>query len=274
MNFKQFQVLKKYFDKVILVDYISHRCVQLKTVRQRKLYSKWIEESFTKWNCLDENLFGQFDKLLFIDADMLVKYNCDDQLFSLEPPAMTFSLPWAKPYQHNSGMSNPYGELIHGSRISRKTVLEFGFNSFVGLGSMALVKPDQNVFNQLKLCLCDDGFLFYGKSTCYSGFDEQLICQTYCLLGYQFTHIHQSYNWCAGKWNWLPNYKGPKDLTKLNKSDANSPKIFHYYGDEKPWFYSRNDQPRDTEYWWQLADEIIYELKDNIARKFFELDFI
>jgi hypothetical protein len=82
-------------------------------------------------------MFGKYDKVIFIDADMMVINNCDKELFSLEPPAMTFSLPWAKPYCSN-GIDNPYGELKHGFRLSPELV-EKGFNTFLGFGSLVLV---------------------------------------------------------------------------------------------------------------------------------------
>ncbi len=131
------KVLKKFYDHVWTVPYIKHRCVSFKTKRQRDLYQDWIEESFTKWNCIDAKMFGKYDKVIFIDADMLVINNCDKELFSLEPPAMTFSQPWAKPYCSH-GIDNPYGELKHGFRLSPELV-EKGFNTFLGMGSLVLV---------------------------------------------------------------------------------------------------------------------------------------
>ncbi len=121
------------------------------------------------------------------------------------------------------------------------------------------VKPDQHVFNQM-LKLLNHKY-FFGSSHCFSGFDEQLICGTYYSLEQPFTHIHQCYNWCVGKWDWLPSDSG----------DNNSqPKIIHYHGDQKPWFSSRNGQWHDTIPWWDNADEII--AKDDTTRKYFELN--
>ena len=132
------KVLKKSYDYVWTVPYIRQRCVTFKTRRQRDLYEDWIEESFTKWNCINHKMFGRFDKVLFIDADMMVVDNCDRELFSLEPPAMTFSLPWAKPYTCD-GIDNPYGELEHGFHVNTD-LLKKGFKTFLGIGSLVLVK--------------------------------------------------------------------------------------------------------------------------------------
>ena len=257
---KAMKVLKKFFDDVRTVPYISHRCITMKNWRQRVLYDSWIESSFTKWNCLNPLIYDRdYDKIVFIDADMLVMDNCDRHLFALEPPALTFSLPWAKPYSPN-GITNPYGELDHGVRLSAHKVKE-GFNSFVGCASLVLLRPDQNIYNQML------GQLFknrvFGFDKCFSGFDEQLICDTFCSLDESFTHIHQCYNWAAGKWDWL---------AIANDPDTVRPKIIHYYGDQKPWYSSRNYQYEDTTRWWDIADQIIS--KDDAARKYFELRYL
>lgn len=258
---KSIKILKKLYDFVLPVPYIRHKCIALKNQRQRDLYEEWIEESFTKWNCLNPQLYRgsdlMFDKIVFIDADMLVIDNCDEHLFSLEPPAMTFSLPWAKPYCPH-GIENPYGELSHGVRLSCKLV-EKGLESFVGIASLVLIRPDPKVYKRM-LRLLNQTF-FFGSRKCMSGFDEQLICNTYCSLNQSFQHIHQCYNWCAGKDEWL----------SIAEPEYKRPRIIHYYGDDKPWFSSRNSQWEDTIRWWDIADQII--AKDDSTRKFFELRF-
>ena len=257
ISVKSIKVLKKFYDFVKTVPYITHKCISLKNYRQRVLYEKWIESSFTKWNCLNPLIYDQmFDKVMFIDADMLVIENCDEQLFSLKPPALTFSSPWAKPYSRQ-GVENPYGELKHGIDLSCEEV-DHGFKSFVGCGSLVLLKPDQRVYNQMIKLLYQKNT--FGFSQCFSGFDEQLICKTFCSLKESFRHIHQMYNWSAGKWQWL-------SIAKINEPNL-TPKVIHYYGDQKPWFSSRNNQWNDTNLWWDIADHIIS--KDDSTRKYFE----
>ncbi|CAG2112436.1 unnamed protein product [Medioppia subpectinata] len=251
------KVLKKWYDFVWTVPYIRQRCVTFKTRRQRDLYEDWIEESFTKWNCLNHEMFGRFDKVLFIDADMMVANNCDHQLFGLDPPAMTFSLPWAKPYCPH-GIDNPYGELRHGITVD-VDLIKRGFHTFLGIGSLVLVRPDQRVFNQMLKLLRNQ--MFFGSKECFSGFDEQLICATYVSLNQSFRHIHQCYNWSVSKWEWL---------SIAGEGDTH-PKIVHFYGDQKPWYSSRNFQWSDTIEWWTIADQII--ASDDSTRRFFELQF-
>lgn len=140
------KALKLLFDFVWTVPYIRYRCVPFRTQRQRELYAEWIEESFTKWNCIDARKFGRFEKVMFIDADMMIMRNCDTQLFCLEPPAMTFSLPWAQPYA-DYGIRNPYGQLTHGRQVDCNCVLSEGFKSFVGIGSLVLVSRHSLINN-------------------------------------------------------------------------------------------------------------------------------
>ncbi|XP_054165643.1 glycogenin-1-like [Oppia nitens] len=251
------KALKKWYDYVWTVPYIRHRCVRFRTRRQRDLYEEWIESSFTKWNCLNQQMFGRFDKVLFIDADMMTIVNCDQQIFSLEPPAMTFSLPWAKPYSPH-GIDNPYGELKHGSDVDIE-LLKRGFHSFLGIGSLVLLRPDQRMFHQMLNILRKD--FYFGSNDCFSGFDEQLICGTYLSQKQTFRHIHQCYNWCVSKWEWL---------SAAGEGDT-QPKIVHFYGDQKPWFTSRDYQWSDTSQWWTFADHII--TIDHSVRVFFEIDF-
>ncbi|EDO41592.1 predicted protein, partial [Nematostella vectensis] len=63
------------YDHVIEVPYIQHRCRKLWSEKQSRMYDDWIEFSFTKWNCLN---LVQYERVMFIDADMVVKVNSDD----------------------------------------------------------------------------------------------------------------------------------------------------------------------------------------------------
>lgn len=53
------EMLNKVFNYLIVVPYISYKCIPLKTSRQRNLYNSWIESSFTKFNCLNPVFFGR-----------------------------------------------------------------------------------------------------------------------------------------------------------------------------------------------------------------------
>lgn len=83
--------LEIVFDHVVLVPYIRvELSPALKTARQTRIYGEWSKDSFTKWNCL---AFAQYEKLCFVDADMMLLRNCD-HLMRMLTPAGTFSNPY------------------------------------------------------------------------------------------------------------------------------------------------------------------------------------
>ncbi|EDO41547.1 predicted protein, partial [Nematostella vectensis] len=67
--------LRVVYDDVIEVPYIRQKCRLFLSPDQSRMYNDWIEFSFTKWNCLN---LVQYERVMFIDADMVVKVNSDD----------------------------------------------------------------------------------------------------------------------------------------------------------------------------------------------------
>lgn len=179
--------------------------------------------------------------MLFVDADMLFLGNCEDDLFSLDAPALTFAF-WSKA-SSDLRIQCPYGrDLNHGQTISHHIIEAIGFNSYVGRASLMLIEPNNHIFNDIIYTLKTNSP--YGHEHCYSGFDEQLIADVYNRHGFNFTHIHPRFNYAAGK----------DDLY------GHSPIVYHYYGDEKPWYYPKDfiiEKWPDTKIWWKYFDEIL-----------------
>lgn len=241
------KMLNDIFDNVIEVPFIKHEVAPMKSQKQNQIYGNWIHASFTKWNIYNPKLFPGVDKLCFIDADMIFTKNCDD-LFELEPPAMTFSSPWMRPYAAN-GYYNPYGELQHGACVSKIAIRRGLECSSVGIANMVLVRPIDRHYNVMMDIL--SAKKIYGCSKCISGFDEQLLAEIILACDNKITHIHQSYNWYTGKTNWLLHNEEPKTL--------------QYYGG-KPWDGISTEADRanienapyeDLKIWWRIADRII-----------------
>lgn len=233
------EILAKSFDRVIPVDYIEHPCRKMLSTKQQRMYGAWIERSFTKWRILDDTLFP-VDKIMFVDADIIFLENIDE-LFGLDAPAATYSLPWAQPWT-DGGMYNPYGVLKHGDKVPLAAVskgLDPPMPSMVGLGSMVLVRPDRAVYTRMVSVLTDN--TTYGHRLCTSGFDEQLLAETFLRCKLTPTYIHQRYNWHAGKDYWL------------EKGDR--PRVRHYFND-KPWNQAR-DTWSDLADWWAHADALM-----------------
>lgn len=231
--------LRGIFDKIIHVPLISHKCIRMRSRKQNEIYGSWIEKSFTKWNILRRDLFP-VDKVILVDADMMFLRNCDE-LFELAAPALTFSNAWAKPYVPHTGASNPHGELPHGTVVNPRNITK-GFNgSFVGMGCMVLANPDDSAYTAMINLLSRD--TAYGHRGCISGFDEQLITETFLYMNIPITHIHQKYNWIVGKTGWLRG-EIPHTMQFYNSKPWLEDPVTTQWDDVKDW-YCVYDRVRD-----------------------------
>jgi alpha-N-acetylglucosamine transferase len=258
------EMLTHYFDNVVRCPLVSYPTVNMKSKKQNEIYGSWIHMSFTKWNVLCKDYFP-VDKVILLDADMMIFENIDD-LFDLPGPALTFSSPWAHPYVKGKkfkGSYNPFGEMQHGSVVDRRKIIRGFSNGILGLGCMVLVEPCNKVFAKMMEILKKRPV--YGITDCISGFDEQLIAETLLTTGRPIYHIHQSYNWIVGKTDWLLNGEKPKTQQFYNG---------------KPWLgvtdeesYKRiveNSEWQDVRDWWVVANKIIADAPPHIdMRKWF-----
>ena len=230
--------LKLFFSRVVFVDYIYIKTKRIKFNKIRKMYGSWISKSFTKWNIL---LFNEYEKVMFLDADVIIKHNIDN-LFDLNTPAATFDLPQKKSNKNRNGIYNPYnathGELVSSSSINRGLGLD-GKVSFACIGTTIILSPDKKHFEQFKNELKKAEP--FGFTKCINGFDEQSIVWYYSVvLKQRWTHIDCSYNMVVGK---------------VNKWKHKNPiKVLHYVGG-KPWNMRRDEWP-DLVEWWEFADEV------------------
>lgn len=238
--------LRKLFTHVILVDEISVSTIPMKSEKQSNIYN-WINKSFTKWNCLR---LTQYTKILFCDCDFVFIENCDE-LFELKTPSATFSSPWADYYQKNqyNGIKHPYlfnnQEPKHGDLIQSNSVLSALDESFVCYGSLVLLRPSINHFGLFQRWIVRSQP--YGHCG-ISGFDEQSLAEFYIVeINKKWHNIHQKYNYCPRKQNWLPPNVSPKAL--------------HYIG-SNPWEHPR-DKWDDTQPWWNFYDSALQKIEKN-----------
>src|SRR4051812_7271047 len=93
---------------VIVVEYISSDTPpDTSKLHNSAHYEKWMQVAFTKFHAIR---LVQFDRVLFLDADMIVRRN-SDHLFKLNAPAGIFSS--LKPRK------DLFGKLLADSQISR-----------------------------------------------------------------------------------------------------------------------------------------------------------
>lgn len=226
-------LLSKAFDFVTEVEYIIKKCVNLKTKKQQSLYNKWKDYSLTKWRCLSLDMY---EKVLFLDADMIVIKQCDE-LFAIDTPAATFSSPWSIAYAPN-GLYDAYikdksVELSTGNVISTKAIYDGLARGFVCIGACVLLQPSiQNMRGFIDFINKND---IYGHDSCFSMIDEQAIAEYFITQdNSHWSFIHQKYNFIPWKREWIKNTR-----------DA---KIYHYFN-TKPWHMDSSKWP-DVKIWW------------------------
>ena len=255
------QQMAVVFDKIVEVDYVREKCVPMITEKQREMYDAWTCDSFTKWCALS---LVEYDRVIFIDADKIVLRNID-HLFDLQPPAATFSCPWAAPFKRRSknkevdGFHNPYQGIGHGELIPSTCVHEgLTKNSFVAIGTMVLLEPNVLLLDSFKRFIRENshGDKGFGFETCNSMIDEQSIVSFYHDLHlkasantistkYQWTMISQEHNFIPWHPQWL---------------QGKLPSVFHFFK-EKPWKCPRRAYP-DFEAWWRVVVSLLDSITD------------
>jgi lipopolysaccharide biosynthesis glycosyltransferase len=240
------EFLKKHFDEVVNVPLIEYKCIPMKSKKQNEIYGSWIHASFTKCNILNPEVFPGVQKVCLLDADSIVIENIDD-IFDVQTPAACFSSPWSREYMpRNSRYSlyDPYGKMKHGQLVPRKSIMRGFNNSFLGLACMVLVSPNNLSWETFNKILSSEPA--YGNKFCVSGFDEQVLAETFLASGKNIYHISPVYCCLVGKEKiWLGGEK---------------PKALQFYNG-KPWREDpeKEGQYSDIIYWWQIAKTIIEE---------------
>ena len=115
--------LRKFYDKVIDVAYIEIDPSKIahRDEKTRRAYSK----TFTKMRCFE---FTSYDKILFLDADMLVLNDEVFSLFNLNTPAAIFLGGTKDKYFKNANLlqtfQETYCENLHGKLIKSKSNID------------------------------------------------------------------------------------------------------------------------------------------------------
>lgn len=217
--------------KVKVVPKIEHES-KLRTENQERIYSKFISELYTKWQCLK---FKEYDKVMFVDADIIFTENVD-HLFDLPAPAAVFASPWMKPWEP-TGLKNLYGKPNKITPEMAKKMLNE--NTQVLNGGLVLLKPDMKVYKRILDIL--KGVKVYPTGSNFSSADEQIIVQATSDLGHTWTVINPMYNMMVGHY-------------KVLDPGTKEPIGYHYYG-EKPWMQDRGNWP-DLKIWYEIIDTV------------------
>ncbi|ACI28772.1 P13 [Agrotis ipsilon multiple nucleopolyhedrovirus] len=203
--------LAELYTSVLDVDYLSFECPPMLTKRQNQMYGHWIDKAFTKWQCLK---LHQYEKLVYLDADHLVVKNID-HLFQLKAPGICFT-------DDNYGY---YDRLQYGDTIQPETMAAYmRYNKILCKAGTVLLEPNLTLYHTIVNLLHPQN-KYLMKSYYHNGFDEQVLLQALIHLGVAVTQLSVLYVWNAGSYY------------RLRK--GHDPYVINYYGDVKPWHFTR-----------------------------------
>lgn len=241
--------LYKYFDHIILTDYIIKKSINSDKINETY---PWINKSFTKWNCLS---LIQYKKVLFLDSDQLVIRNVDD-IWNLNTPAASFG-DFTRPYSfiRNENLSSQHGKIIYNNQLIKFMDKHFKMPKFLIMGSVLLLAPSTKAYN-LMLDILNKNDVYKQLDDFSNGVDECLIFDLYTnYLKYNWVHISPSYS--AIIWH----ITSPKTIIEPNDKI----KIIHYFG-TKPWS-PEFEQWEDSKIWNYFKDIALGLLTEKEAKQ-------
>ena len=130
---KYYEILKKFYNKVVKIDLIHFKINENKYVYAKK-YSPWIAYSLNKWQCL--NLI-EYDKILFIDVDILPLKKEFYNLFECQAPCFELSKDTVR---HRQNYSNFDNFINHAKQIDK-------LSSTIN-GGLVILKPSKSDYNE------------------------------------------------------------------------------------------------------------------------------
>lgn len=134
-------LLKSYFDRVINIDLVYYNLESnYQTLYHIKKKYTWINLSLSKWECLQ---FEEYNKILFIDIDILPIYDSFYDIIKFNTPAFHNVLIKKKCINnkaYNKSIKFSYSDYIHNK-----------FNTIGSMdGGLCLLKPDKKVYNDYR----------------------------------------------------------------------------------------------------------------------------
>lgn len=249
---KYHKLLKSVFDEVYEIEYIESKGHELTSKKQKEIYSEWMSISPTKWRCLD---LCKFDKICFLDADLLIIKNID-HLFKLKAPAAAFVNYWVE--RNNPSYKNiKYGEKIN-SAIIKKNLRK----GYVAIGHCMILEPKCKLVDKFVEFMEND---FTNNTNSVSMIDEKSIVSFMLYMNKTWTQLNHTYNT-------MPWYIKNSNTININGQKVfYQPKILHFFNKEKPWISERGKWG-DTEIWWQYYDDLITTLPKSEIKKMADVE--
>jgi hypothetical protein len=229
--------LNKVFTHVVTVEYLRFKTLPLRNKKIMEIYGGWRDIAYTKMQCLSL----PYDKIVFLDADLIVVKNMDS-LFDAPTPAATFSLPCSQEFKKHRGIKSPYKDLKHLARVPPSQIAK-GYDKFLCISTSMVLSPSKADLKEYIEMMEKKQPFFVGR--CINGSDETSMTWFYDRVKQvPMYHIHQAFNsipWKAHEW-----------LPKSGKFSKQY--VQHYVSKDKPWEMDRDTWP-DLADWWKYADD-------------------
>jgi glycogenin glucosyltransferase len=248
-NANEVSPFRKLFNKILRVPITEISVVEPRTEKQRDYYGGYFSRtSITKWNCLD---LVEYQKVCFIDSDIIANKPDMDSVFDLNTPAGYFdsfySTNWVK-----NGIPTFYQQLYHGKIISTDAIrasLKNGGN--VVAGGIVLLKPDGSYKQLVEWAKSQK----YGHPKCFSGIDEQLITEWLINKGQQWKNTSCIYQVTPWQMRVVPEIH----------NDIKRSYGIHYMHD-KPWENGDGQGWEDTKIWWSLFQSMPIMMRKSLSK--------
>lgn len=231
------------FLKVVYVDYIKFE-KKFNYADTNDKYAKWIDSSYTKWRCLDLN----YDKILMLDADVLVVKNIDN-VFEVKAPAGVFQ--HQKPIKSLplSNYTDRFGYLRHGTVIPSKVITDIlnTKDQFLAVATSMLLEPRKDTERFIDSITSMKG-LQYPNIT---GIDEQSIAY------YMSVILDKSWTVLDTRYNTVPWWYYKRTLGSAYGI------VLHYMSREKPWEINPKEYD-DVRTWHNVQKQMEEYIKQNM----------
>ena len=218
------------FHHVVEVPYLETLALQKYSERFDAMYNYWLDRCFTK-----VAMFAllEYEKVIFLDADMLPMEN-PDALFDIPAPAGICS----------SVREASENARLHGMPLPRLLIdesLKNGQGHYGVRGCLLIMKPDLTTYHQIRSKI--EAVTSYGSLESMVGPDEYLITKHFCD---QWHHVHAKYGWVS----WA------------DRQDLGADPCFLHYVSQKPW--EEGEAWADFDYWKNEAVELLKDCPNAI----------
>jgi hypothetical protein len=239
--------LLKYFDKVVLIEIFELKLHE--KYRMHEKYSKWMKFLISKWQALNQD---EYDKILFVDIDLLPISEDFYNVFKLNTPAILVE------GQDNFGQIVKQTDIINNIKtIKDEEYYNIALKMKASLNAtLVLLKPDKKLYqeymNFIKICESNNGYI----SNYMFGPDETTL--TLFLLFYKNIQTYYiPHEYALIPWNHI------KTIKKYKLKAINFASII------KPWLKVPMIQFYDEVIWHKIAkyaftkSSIVYEIYIN-----------